>query len=133
MDGKETIGTPGGTTANDTFSNIVLASATSGAGNNFGELVPASLSGSVYIDANNDGLASPSDVLLGTADEPALERLEEGLAQAFGPVVLVRGVASPEAAVEAANASHYDGATSLAEAVIMAINHFKLKRRKIVM
>ncbi len=34
--------------------------------------------------------------------------------------------------MEAANASHYDGATSLAEAAIMAINHFRLKRRKIV-
>lgn len=34
--------------------------------------------------------------------------------------------------MEAANASHYDGATSLAEAAIMAINHFKLKRKKIV-
>jgi glycine dehydrogenase subunit 1 len=36
------------------------------------------------------------------------------------------------AGMEAANASHYDGATSLAEAVIVAVNHLRGKRRKIV-
>lgn len=35
--------------------------------------------------------------------------------------------------MEAANASHYDGATSLAEAVIMAFSHFRTKRTKILM
>ncbi len=35
--------------------------------------------------------------------------------------------------MEAANASHYDGATSLAEAIIVAINEARGKRRKIVL
>jgi LPXTG-site transpeptidase (sortase) family protein len=55
FDGKDTIGTPGGTTGNDTFTNIVLNSGTAGINNNFGELLPASLSGFVYYDADNDG------------------------------------------------------------------------------
>ncbi len=35
--------------------------------------------------------------------------------------------------LDAANASHYDGATSLAEAVIVALNHARGKRRKIIL
>jgi len=56
LDGKDTIGTPGGTTNNDVFSNIVLAPATNGANNNFGELQAATIAGSVYLDANDDGI-----------------------------------------------------------------------------
>ncbi|MFN0056516.1 MAG: SdrD B-like domain-containing protein, partial [Planctomycetales bacterium] len=55
LDGKDTIGTPGGTTTNDAFSSIVLNNGANGANNNFGELVTSSLSGYVYHDANNDG------------------------------------------------------------------------------
>lgn len=55
LDGKDTIGTPGGTTSNDQFSNIVLTSGTNGVENNFGEVLASSLSGYVYHDANNDG------------------------------------------------------------------------------
>ncbi len=34
--------------------------------------------------------------------------------------------------MEASNASHYDGATAVAEAVNMAFAHFRGKRRKVV-
>ena len=34
--------------------------------------------------------------------------------------------------MEVANSSHYDGATSTAEAIIMAVNHFRGKRTKII-
>ncbi|MFN0055923.1 MAG: SdrD B-like domain-containing protein, partial [Planctomycetales bacterium] len=58
LDGKDTVGTPGGTTTNDKFSNVVLTSGVSGTENNFGEVKTASLSGYVYVDGNNDGLRS---------------------------------------------------------------------------
>ena len=35
--------------------------------------------------------------------------------------------------MDVSNASHYDGATSLAEAVIMAVSHHKGKRRKVIL
>src|SRR5207248_802279 len=56
VDGKDTIGTPGGTTANDQFSNIVLGAGVDGTDNNFGELAPSSLAGFVYMDANDNGV-----------------------------------------------------------------------------
>src|SRR5208283_3256400 len=56
FEGKDTIGTQGGSSATqDVFSNVVVTSGTTGTNNNFGELVPSSLSGFVYVDANDDG------------------------------------------------------------------------------
>ncbi|WP_165488587.1 MULTISPECIES: SdrD B-like domain-containing protein [Dyella] len=54
-DGKEQIGTLGGTNAvNDQFDNIVLGVSQIGANYNFGELA-ARLAGSVFVDANSNG------------------------------------------------------------------------------
>src|SRR5207247_310145 len=65
LDGKDTIGTPGGNTSNDQFANIVLGPGVAGANNNFGELTPASLGGLVYVDANNIGIKDPSESGIG--------------------------------------------------------------------
>jgi SdrD B-like domain/Prealbumin-like fold domain/RTX calcium-binding nonapeptide repeat (4 copies) len=61
LDGQETAGTTGGTVNNttpnsQTITNIVLGSGVNSTGNNFGELQPSSISGTVYVDANNNGL-----------------------------------------------------------------------------
>ena len=62
LDGKDTQGTPGtGTTGNDAFTNIRLDAGVNGANNNFGELLPASLGGFVYLDANNNGTKQPPE------------------------------------------------------------------------
>lgn len=55
LDGKDTIGTPGGSTANDQFSDIVLPANYNGVNNNFGEILASSIGGYVYYDLNNDG------------------------------------------------------------------------------
>ncbi|MEN6458982.1 MAG: SdrD B-like domain-containing protein [Thermoguttaceae bacterium] len=55
LDGKDTAGSDGGTAGNDVISDIVLNWGDNGTDNNFGELLPASVSGSVYVDSNNDG------------------------------------------------------------------------------
>ena len=61
LDGKDTIGSQGGTTGNDLFSAISLSAGTNGVNNNFGELNPASISGFVYVDSNNNGLYEGSE------------------------------------------------------------------------
>ena len=66
LDGKDTIGTPGGvSTVNDVFSGVVLNAGVGGANNNFGEVVPASLSGFVYEDVNNDGVKQAGEAGVG--------------------------------------------------------------------
>ncbi|MBK8834272.1 MAG: choice-of-anchor L domain-containing protein [Anaerolineae bacterium] len=54
-DGAATPGTLGGTVSNDQIANIVLGDAGYGQGYTFGEIPPSSISGYVYVDANNDG------------------------------------------------------------------------------
>ncbi len=61
VDGKDGIGSQGGTAGNDVFSNIVLAQGVNGTNNNFGELRSTGLSGFVYFDANNDGIKAASE------------------------------------------------------------------------
>ena len=68
IDGQDTLGTPGGVAANNVFSGIVVTSGTSGANNNFGELIPASLSGTVFNDHDNDGAYEPGDGETGIRD-----------------------------------------------------------------
>jgi hypothetical protein len=66
QDGKDTQGTPGtGTTGNDRFTNIALAAGVQGQNNNFGELLPSSLCGYVYIDADNNGIRIASEAGIG--------------------------------------------------------------------
>jgi uncharacterized repeat protein (TIGR01451 family) len=55
LDGKDTIGTPGGSVLDDLFASLALNAGVDGIANNFGELVPASISGLVYRDNNHNG------------------------------------------------------------------------------
>ncbi|MGQ9829265.1 MAG: SdrD B-like domain-containing protein, partial [Roseiflexus sp.] len=57
LDGRDTAGTPGDgtTTVNDRITDITLTPGMTSPNNNFGELRPASLSGLVYSDLNNNG------------------------------------------------------------------------------
>src|SRR5207249_1263332 len=47
FDGKETVGSLGGTAGTEKFTGVVVGSGASGTGYNFGELAPASLAGFV--------------------------------------------------------------------------------------
>jgi uncharacterized repeat protein (TIGR01451 family)/fimbrial isopeptide formation D2 family protein len=62
LDGKEHVGSLGGTlSANDVISNIPLLTRQRGTDYDFGELLPASISGSVYYDANDSGTRDPGE------------------------------------------------------------------------
>lgn len=65
LDGRDTLGSLGGTAGNDRFQNIVIRMGQHGTNYNFGELRPASLGGFVYVDADNDGIKSASEVGIG--------------------------------------------------------------------
>ena len=56
FDGRDSAGNSGGTLANDRVTNIVLTENLPRTGLTFGELLPASLAGFVYVDANDDGI-----------------------------------------------------------------------------
>ncbi|MCS6975506.1 MAG: carboxypeptidase regulatory-like domain-containing protein [Gemmatales bacterium] len=62
LDGKDSLGSLGGTNSNDRFQNITVRMGQNGINYNFGELRPASLSGFVYVDADNDGVKSASEL-----------------------------------------------------------------------
>jgi hypothetical protein len=59
-DGKDTLGSIGGTVGNDTFTNIVLTN-TDGVGYAFGEGCPGGLSGYVYCDFDDDGMREANE------------------------------------------------------------------------
>lgn len=56
IDGRDKEGTVGGVAGNDVISGIVVTSGVTGQNYNFGEVVPNTLSGSVWNDTTGDGL-----------------------------------------------------------------------------
>lgn len=66
LDGKDAAGTtPGSTVGNDVVSAIVLTPGLASTANNFGELLPADLSGTVYFDADNNASRSAGEPGIG--------------------------------------------------------------------
>ncbi len=68
LDGTDTAGSVGGTAAaipGDTITGIVLPSNQTATAYNFAELAPSSIGGSVFADANNDGVRDPGESGIG--------------------------------------------------------------------
>ena len=66
LDGKDTAGnTPGSTSSNEVISNIVLTPGLVSNNNNFGEILPARISGYVYEDVGNDGVRNAEPAIAG--------------------------------------------------------------------
>jgi hypothetical protein len=59
--GKNSLGSAGGTPGNNQFSAITLPSGTIGVNYNFAELLPAGVSGFVYVDGNDNGTKDPGE------------------------------------------------------------------------
>jgi hypothetical protein len=64
-DGKDTLGTQGGSRANDQFSGINLGAGAVGRQYLFGELRPISIAGFVYVDRDDDGLRESGETGIG--------------------------------------------------------------------
>jgi len=62
FDGKDTAGSLGGNVSNDAIANIILKPGDASINNNFGELLPASISGTVFSDANNNGIQNSGEI-----------------------------------------------------------------------
>src|SRR5262249_20140982 len=66
LDGKDSVGSAGGTLGNDVVSGISRSTDNgNGVNCNFGELRPSSLSGSVYDDTNNNGIREGGEAGIG--------------------------------------------------------------------
>jgi hypothetical protein len=65
IDGSDNVGNLGGVATVDQFANIKLASGAVGVNYNFGELLPSSLSGFVYLDQDNNGIKEPGEPGIG--------------------------------------------------------------------
>jgi protocatechuate 3,4-dioxygenase beta subunit len=65
LDGKDKAGSTGGAMTNDKISTIVLLSSAVSVNNDFGELIPAALSGIVYVDNTDDGLVQSGEPRIG--------------------------------------------------------------------
>jgi len=61
LDGRQALGTQGGTVGANRFSTIRLNAKAAGVGYRFAKLVPAVLSGFAYVDAHGDALKHPDD------------------------------------------------------------------------
>ena len=67
LDGLDAAGTAGGTAHNpgDSITGANLTAGTNAQNYNFGELLPASISGYVYADDNNNGVKDPAETAIG--------------------------------------------------------------------
>ena len=66
LTGKSTAGSAGGTGSSGKISEVVLSSGLSSVSNNFGVLTPASISGYVYNDVNDDGIKQTTESGIGS-------------------------------------------------------------------
>src|SRR5262249_5396012 len=95
LDGKDTVGTQGGTAGDDVLSNIVLLAGVDGTDNNFGALAPSSLAVFVYVDDNRNGVFDPAS--------------ESGI---FGVTITLTGVDDLGNAVSVTTTTDIDGSYS---------------------
>ncbi|MGH9839071.1 MAG: SdrD B-like domain-containing protein, partial [Blastocatellia bacterium] len=67
LDGKDSVGSAGGTLGNDQISNINLGSGVAAVNYNFGEqlITRSSIAGNVYVDNNNNGVRDDGEVGIG--------------------------------------------------------------------